>query len=531
MDKGPQAREGRTLAGRYRLDERIAVGGMAEVWAGTDLLLQRRVAVKILHTHLREDDALVRRFRREALAVARLRHQGIVAVYDTCSADDLDAIILELIPGPTLRQRLDDEGPMPSSEVVRLGMALASALTVAHAADLVHRDIKPANVLLNEDRVVLTDFGIAKALDDAERTSTGTLLGSARYLAPEQVEGGEVDARADIFSVGVVLYECLTGRTPWNGPTDAATALARLRDPPAPPSSIDPSLPAELEDLVMRCLQRDPADRPGSADELGQELTVLHRAQRTGGGDRARPLTAGRPSTDPDRTVATSDPTSVVPAGSYRQPTVSTPSTPRPGPAPSQPPEVSRRRWGWPVALAGLLLVAVIVAVMLIAETEPGQDVLGRAENALGGEELPIADVVPFDPEGTGEPGENDHLAPQAWDGDLDTSWQTVGYYERGFGIKRGVGLIIALDQQRELAALNVSSPTQGWAASVYVADQAGTVLEDWGDPVAESQDIQGDATFDLGGATGSHVLLWITDLGDGPPLIRAEVSDLILEG
>ncbi|HEY2998550.1 MAG TPA: protein kinase, partial [Acidimicrobiales bacterium] len=226
---------GALLGGRYRLDEMLASGGMAQVWLGTDEVLRRAIAVKILHHHLAADETFVTRFRHEAIAVARLSHPSIVNVYDTCSDGGVEAIVMELVRGQTLRHRLD-EGAVDPWVAANIAAQVAGALSVAHAAGLVHRDIKPANILLSQDgRVKVGDFGIAKAAESADLTQEGSFLGTAKYLAPEQVEAKHIDGRTDLYSLGVVLYEMLCGRVPFEGDSSSATALARLHgDPPRP---------------------------------------------------------------------------------------------------------------------------------------------------------------------------------------------------------------------------------------------------------------------------------------------------------
>ena len=218
---------GRIIGGRYRLDRLIATGGMAQVWEATDETLARKVAVKLLHPHLAADESFVERFRREAVAAARLSHAAIVSIYDTCSDGDVEAIVMELVHGSTLRDYLNEHGPLEPGQAVAILAEVADALDTAHRGGVVHRDIKPANILLSTDgRVLVADFGIAKAGTDL--TATNTTLGTAKYLAPEQVEGGAVDARTDVYALGVVLYEALCGRAPFVADTEAATALARL---------------------------------------------------------------------------------------------------------------------------------------------------------------------------------------------------------------------------------------------------------------------------------------------------------------
>ena len=269
---------GAVLAGRYRLDTHVAKGGMGEVWKATDLELDRTVAVKLLHPHLGDDPIVVTRFRREARAAARLHHPAIVPVYDICSHGGRDAIVLQFIDGPTLRHYLDRVGILTDEQAVTVVSSVADALTVAHRAGIVHRDIKPANILFGPDRAMLTDFGVAKAVDDVDHTATGTLLGSVRYLSPEQVEGTATDGRSDIYSLGVVLYECVTGTTPWLGPNPTATALARLEGPLIPPGDHNPAVSPQLAAVITTCLARNPNDRFADATALRSALQSVEQS-------------------------------------------------------------------------------------------------------------------------------------------------------------------------------------------------------------------------------------------------------------
>ena len=242
---------GRVLGGRYRLVDPIARGGMAEVWEGYDEVLSRPVAVKLLQAHLAEDGVFLERFRREAVTAARLAHPGMVSTFDTGVDHGSAFIVMELVRGRTLRQLLIDQGRLEPWLAVAIARQIADAMIYAHQAGLVHRDIKPANVLLTDDewgglRVKVTDFGIAKAgaALGGDLTRTGTVLGTPKYLSPEQIRGDEPDARADLYALGVVLFEMLVGSPPFVGPTDMSTAMAHLNDPaPACPPGSGPCPP------------------------------------------------------------------------------------------------------------------------------------------------------------------------------------------------------------------------------------------------------------------------------------------------
>lgn len=286
------------LGGRYELRQPIAAGGMAQVWSANDILLGREVAVKVLHPHLATNAAFVERFRREAVAAASLSHRSIVAIFDTISENGLEAIVMELIEGLTLRSVLDEVNAMPAVDVVHFGAEIAAALDEAHRAGIVHRDIKPANIMICPDRrVMVTDFGIAKAGTDADLTQTGTLLGTAKYLAPEQVNGSPIDPRSDLYALGVVMFEALTGSVPFKANTDAATALARLHQDAPPVRSLRPNVSTELAAIVARLMDRDPNRRYTRASALEDALRAIRSATgdpneaiRTSFADESRPV-------------------------------------------------------------------------------------------------------------------------------------------------------------------------------------------------------------------------------------------------
>jgi serine/threonine protein kinase len=269
------------LADRYRLERRIGQGGMAEVWVATDVQLDRRVAVKWLRPALASDPVLAERFRREAIAVARLNHPNIVAVHDVVEHAGRQAVVMQFVDGKSLRQLLDTQKRLGPELTIHIGAAVASALDEAHRGGFVHRDVKPGNILVTSDgRVLLADFGIAKGLDAAgeDLTSDNVMMGTAKYLSPEQVRGRKLDGRADLYSLGLVLYECLAGRVPFLGETDADTALARLQRDPTDLNRLRPTLPTGLVDLIHRTLARNPAHRPATGAELRAALLAVDTA-------------------------------------------------------------------------------------------------------------------------------------------------------------------------------------------------------------------------------------------------------------
>lgn len=281
------------LGGRYRLTSRIAGGGMGEVWQAQDEVLGRGVAVKILRREYADDHTFLERFRAEARHTANLSHPNIAAVYDFGNGSKEDSgspfLVMEHVPGQPLSAMVAD-GALPADRTLDIVGQAALGLQAAHDAGVIHRDVKPGNILVTPDgQVRITDFGIARATNSVPLTQTGAIMGTAYYISPEQASGESVTPASDIYSLGIVAYECLTGRRPFAGDTPVSVALAQVRDePPALPGS----LPSPVRDLVMRMLAKDPADRPASAGELGREALALAPSVRIAP-DATKVLSAG----------------------------------------------------------------------------------------------------------------------------------------------------------------------------------------------------------------------------------------------
>lgn len=526
----PAATAGTVLAGRYRLDRRLAAGGMASVWAGHDLVLARPVAVKVLHPHLSADEQFVARFRREAVAAARLAHPSIVAIYDTCTQDGLEAIVMELVEGPTLRDELRRRGRFDPHLAARVVADVADALAAAHAAGIVHRDVKPANVLLARDgRVLVTDFGIAKAADGLDLTGTGTTLGTAKYLAPEQVDPGlgPVDGRADVYAAGVVLYELLAGRPPFVADGEAATALARLHRDPAPLAEVVPGVDPALDAACRRALARRPGDRfPGAAalrDALRDALRGLTPAEgpptaavpvapAPAGGDATQ--VAGSTVADPTAVASADRTRAAAAAGTIGAGAGGAPPDRGAAAAAAPPARHRRRRRRWPAVLvATIVLAALAVVAVLWAGTGDGDGARAGGPSSTAGGGVAVVGIRSFDPPpGDGEENDGDRLA--ALDGDPTTAWRTECYDSPPLGgLKPGVGLVLELAEVAALAELQVAARAPGWEAEAYVATEPGGSLADWGEPVARVTAAEATTAVPLDGAEGRLVLLWFTRL------------------
>ena len=266
--------EGKLLGGRYEIIEKIGNGGMATVYKATDKVLKRYVAVKILRDEFTTDEEFIKRFEVEAQSAARLTHSNIVSIFDVGVDENLYYIVMELIQGKTLKEIIiEEKGPLPWKWSVNVAMQIASALEMAHKNNIVHRDIKPHNIIITEDGVAkVTDFGIAKAVSNSTITAFGTTIGSVHYFSPEHARGGYTDAKSDLYSLGVVMYEMVTGRVPFDADTPVSVALKHMQEEPVEPIELNPNIPTALNKIIMKALQKDTSLRYQSATEMLQDL-------------------------------------------------------------------------------------------------------------------------------------------------------------------------------------------------------------------------------------------------------------------
>jgi eukaryotic-like serine/threonine-protein kinase len=259
---------GTVIDGRYEVLSRIGTGGMADVYLARDQLLGRQVAVKLLHHRFAEDQEFVERFRREASSAAGLSHPNVVAIFDRGEWDGTYYIAMEYLPGRSLKTVVREQGPLDPLSAIDVVAQILHAARFAHGRGVIHRDLKPHNVILDgEGRAKVTDFGIARA-GASDMTLTGSIMGTAQYLSPEQAQGQAVSAASDLYAVGIVLYELLTGAVPFDGETAVTIALKQVSATPPPPSALNPAVPPELDAVVARALAKDPAERFTDADEF-----------------------------------------------------------------------------------------------------------------------------------------------------------------------------------------------------------------------------------------------------------------------
>jgi serine/threonine-protein kinase len=362
-----------TLSGRYEIGERLGSGGMSNVYTATDRILERTVAVKILAEHLSDDQRFVERFRREALAVAKLIHPNIVQVYDTGVDDGRHFIVMEYVQGRSGAQILQRQGPLDFETAAEVGIQACAGLDYAHRRGIIHRDVKPGNLMITggpvgggEMTVKLTDFGIARAIEQTRITQVGSVVGTAAYLAPEQVRGEEATPATDVYALGVVLYQFLTGRLPYEGSTLAELAVRQQNERPLPPSTYDAETPEAVGGAVLRALEGDPGRRYASADELARGLRLALQGEDVSL-PPAEPTSATRVlgGETATRAIDRTEETEYRPIG-------------RPATRPAQPPAAAEFRRRGPfsrflrfvMAAIALVLIAAAVAAAVIIATD-----------------------------------------------------------------------------------------------------------------------------------------------------------------
>ena len=481
--------ESPVLGGRYRLEGLIGRGGMASVWRATDLPLDRLVAIKRLHARMHDDPELAERFRREGRAVARLQHPNLVRLLDQGQEGDEPFLVFELVEGSDLKTIISQDGRLPYRDAAAICAQVARALAAAHQAGVVHRDIKSHNVLVTPDRVAkLTDFGIARIVETegSNLTRTGIVMGSSDYLAPEQAEGHGVDERSDIYSLGVVLFEALTGRLPFTGDSPVAVATKHVYETPPDPRKLAPATPRQLSQVCLRALAKRPVERFASAAAFADALE-------------------GRA-------------TSAAPAGLDGHTTGRLEAVTRP------PARQRRRR----LAAAG----GVAAAAAAVLTWQLGT--FGGDETAAGdaGQRLTFAEVQDYDPNSLdADKSENTEEVGFVTDGKPSTTWGTESYKQADVAGKGGVGLRLQLAAPAVVREVRITSPTAG--AKVRILGPGDSVDER---PVLrEGSLVAGTVVLPIGDAPATQeIVVWITELAqtrDLPNPYGAEIGEVEVRG
>src|SRR5579863_1721542 len=279
----PQAlNPGSVLGGRYEILQMLGEGGMGAVYKARDRELDRYVALKIIRPELANQPEVLRRFKQELILARKVTHKNVIRIFDLGEADGIKFISMDFIEGQDLRSLLNQKGKLSPEEATAIMLQVCQALDAAHAEGVVHRDLKPQNIMIDaQGRTTVMDFGIARSMELTGMTQTGALIGTPEYMSPEQAKGQEVDARSDLFTLGIIFYELLTGKTPYVSDTVVATLLKRTQERARPPSQLEPTLPRYLNDLVVHCLEIDPRDRYQTASEVLADLEAQRRTQST----------------------------------------------------------------------------------------------------------------------------------------------------------------------------------------------------------------------------------------------------------
>jgi tRNA A-37 threonylcarbamoyl transferase component Bud32 len=487
---------GSQIAGRFQLEERIGAGGMSTVYRAFDPTLERWVAIKLMHRDISTDPDQLERFRREARAVARLSHPHLVTVIDAGEDEGSPYIVFEYIEGETLKDRIRRMGRLPVPEAVAYAIEIARALSCAHGHRLVHRDVKPQNVLIDyEGRAKVTDFGIARSLELDGLTAAGRVLGTTDYVSPEQALGHQVTEQSDIYSLGICLFEMLTGEVPFRADTQVAVAMKHVRDRLPDVQRVRPEVSSALAAVVERATAKEVANRYANVDEMVHDLEQVLAIEAARAGETSGEATTVLQTLPSD--------TAEFAPGRLRRP----------------------RR----VAIATAVAVGLVAGVvaLFVTRTEPGT---GGGATPSGGDlkevRLGANAVGDYDPAGDGE--ESPEATRNAIDGNPTTNWDTETYRADLQGVgKPGVGLYVDAGSPVAARRLDLVTSTPGFEAEIYGANTVSDDFRRW-TRLAPRQPVEETARIRLGmrGRRYRYYLVWIVGLPDSN---RANIMELSL--
>jgi serine/threonine-protein kinase len=488
---------GSMLSGRYRLESKLGSGGMSTVYLAVDETLGRHVAIKVLHGEISDDEDQLERFRREARAVAQLSHPNLVGVIDAGEEGGRPFIVFEYVPGQTLKQRIAGEGRLPLDEATAYAIEIGRGLQAAHQARLVHRDVKPQNVLIDpEGRAKITDFGIALSLEAHGLTATGRVLGTTDYVSPEQAMGREIDARTDVYSLGILLYEMLTGEVPFKAETQVGVAMKHVNETVPNVQRRRPDASAVLAAAVERATAKEPKDRYRDMNEfLGDlEHALEVEVARAGG--------------------ATGEATSVLDSVPEKRRRV-----------------LTRRRISW----AGVLLLVAAAGTAIAIAAFSGNEGPSKEpppDSTTSGV-IDIQSATDFDPASSGgDEEEHSEETGLATDGSPTTGWSTEDYTAGLEGAaKDGVGLYVDAGTSVTPSQMALKTGGGAWTFEVYGSNlkTAPTDIAGWGKPLTSELTAEPKQTVDLDTSEPNRFfLIWITSVEPGEP---AEIFDVRLLG
>lgn len=491
---------GTVLSDRYRLEAKLGSGGMSTVYLARDEILDRPVAVKLMHREMTEQPEQLERFNQEARAVAKLSNPNVVAVIDAGEDQGRPYIVLEYVQGETLKQRIARVGALDATEALAYGLEVAQGLGVAHERNMVHRDVKPQNVLIDSTgRAKLTDFGIARELNDEGVTSTGKVIGTTDYVAPEQAMGKDVDPRSDIYSLGIVLFEMLTGDVPFQADNQIGVAMKHVNEELPDVQEIRPDISAASARVVDRSTTKNPEDRYETIEEMSEDLQAALEVEaiRAGG-------TTGEATSVLD---AVAPPRRQIPSGKTSP---------------------------WPAV--AMLLVALLIAAGTAYFISRG-DTGGGGGGGVGstkasGQQLQIVGASDYDPEGDGT--EHPEEVALALDGDRSASyWTTENYETDDLNGKGGVGLYVDAGRPVEAKQMEIRTPNPGWSLEVYGSNKPiPDEISGW-TRLAQVPKVSNPQAIDLVTAESGYqyYLLWITSPVENDSGYGVAISDIRLFG
>jgi eukaryotic-like serine/threonine-protein kinase len=501
---------GTVLSGRYRLEAKLGSGGMSTVYLARDTTLDRPVAVKVMHREMSEQADQLERFRQEARAVAKISHPNVVAVIDAGEDGGYPYIVFEYVEGETLKARINRIGALDVQEALAYAIEVARGLTVAHARRMIHRDIKPQNVLIDaEGRAKLTDFGISRQLEKEGMTATGRVLGTTDYVAPEQAMGRGTDQRSDIYSLGVVLFEMLTGHVPFQADSQVGVAMKHVNEELPDVQADRPELSAATALVVERATAKDPTKRYADIGEMIDDLSTALEVEAARAGS------------------TTGEATSVLEAVPPAQRKLS-----------------SRATWSWVAILAVIMVAAaVLLATQLIGS---GNSPISGNSNGGGGggggktaeHAVAIEGATDYDPEGDGH--EDPETVELAVDGNpTGTAWSSEHYDSDTFagtkeGPNPGVGLYVTTQAAVTPDKMKIVTPTPGWDAQIYAAASGPPEeIEEWGEAIGEVTNASKEEEVQLHlGQAAKYFLIWFTKASpasDQEGRFQVEISDVKL--
>ena len=503
---------GTVLSGRYRLEAKLGSGGMSTVYLARDTTLDRPVAVKVMHREMSEQADQLERFRQEARAVAKISHPNVVAVIDAGEDGGYPYIVFEYVEGETLKARINRVGALDVQEALAYAIEVARGLTVAHARRMIHRDIKPQNVLIDaEGRAKLTDFGISRQLEKDGLTATGRVLGTTDYVAPEQAMGHGADQRSDIYALGVVLFEMLTGHVPFQADSQVGVAMKHVNEELPDVQADRPELSAATALVVERATAKDPTKRYADVGEMIDDLSTALEVEAARAGS------------------TTGEATTVLEA------------------VPPANRKLSKRAtWSWVAILSVILIAAaVLLAIQLVGS---GNSPISGKSNGGGGNEggtsksaghqVTIDSASDYDPEG--DEREDPETVELAVDGNpTGTAWSSEHYDTDTFagtkeGPNPGVGLYVTTQAAVTPDRMKIISPTPGWDAQIYAAASGPPEeIEEWGEAIGEVKNAEKEEEVQLHlGAAAKYFLIWFTKASpasDQEGRFQVEISDVKL--